>query len=433
MKPTIFQRPPVRSSSNTKYLAMTYAANTPILGQTALLPFYKQKPLNSRKALFGPSRPQTRAKLENPNAKTRDSENISRPHSAARPFNGHDKANIKINPLSPIINGTKGANKENMPVSLNNQQKTVQKSVEYSAGSIEAYQIGRQIGRGAYAVVKEATHKNKPGRFAMKIYDKYQLWDPQKKRNVTREIDILKKLDHENIVKLFETIDGHKQLFLVFEMIRGGSLYSYIRGKEGRKLDENEAKRIFAQIVDAMRYCHHKGVVHRDLKLENLLLDENKNVKIIDFGFSTCTQPNTKLHMFCGTPSYMPPEIVNKRDYYGPPADIWSLGVLLYAMLSGKFPFKGVTEKDLYRCIARGSYNSLMGVSQSARSLISKILQVDPMKRPTCDDILRDAFMTNVIKKTDANVLLPKINEPPVVFSKTTGFALCGDILKTAK
>ncbi len=413
--------------------AATFSARTPKLGQSK--PLCLIKAACSRKALFRPpARPQTAASYGNMYQKNTkqptklnvrvmaEANRFARPRSAARtlverPRNlGHDGSS---NPVSPMVNKFKQlrvhsnerqlrlcpSGKENVDT-INNMHHANEQSKKLAVVSpkgekrtglgndaLEAYQLGRQIGKGAYAVVREVVRKTDNAKFAVKVYEKYRLMDPQRRRNVNREIQILQKLDHQNIVKLIETVDGTKQLCLVFELVRGGSLYSHIKSKDGRRLDESEARRVFKQILAGIKYCHTKGVSHRDIKLENLLLDERKNVKIIDFGFSTCAAPNAKLHMFCGTPSYMAPEIVSKRDYYGPPADIWALGVVLYAMLVGKFPFKGLTERDLYRSIARGVYAAPAHVSARARALIARMLQVDPSRRPSCEDIANDPFV----------------------------------------
>ena len=129
------------------------------------------------------------------------------------------------------------------------------------------------------------------------------------------------------------------------------------------------------------------NICHRDLKLENILIDERNNVKLIDFGFSICTAPDQKLKIFCGTPSYMAPEIVQKKDYNGFATDIWSLGVILYVILSGNYPFKGQNEKDLFAKISRGLFHMPETIPFEAKRLITKMLSVDHSKRPTAKEV----------------------------------------------
>eukprot|EP01022_Parablepharisma_sp_SALTPOND_P008027 TRINITY_DN135091_c3_g1_i1.p1 TRINITY_DN135091_c3_g1~~TRINITY_DN135091_c3_g1_i1.p1 ORF type:complete len:508 (-),score=40.44 TRINITY_DN135091_c3_g1_i1:1141-2664(-) len=264
------------------------------------------------------------------------------------------------------------------------------------------YEVGKQIGQGAYAVVKEATHKKTLVKYAIKVYEKYRLLDPQRKRSVNREISVLRKLMHPNIVQLHETIDTPKQLLLVLELIKGRSMYSYLKSREGRKLKEDEARSLLKQVVSGISYCHQHNVSHRDIKMENLLLEEGGKVKIIDFGFAACVPANEKLKVFCGTPSYMAPEIVNKQEYLGPPADIWSIGVLMYALLCGTYPFKAESERELYKKIARGVYTFPPHISMNARDLIRKLLQMDPRKRPTGEEVEKDKFFNpNYVEKID--------------------------------
>jgi Serine/threonine protein kinase len=125
------------------------------------------------------------------------------------------------------------------------------------------------------------------------------------------------------------------------EFIGTQSLQAYLKSRESRKLEEAEAKHIFKQVVQGVDYLHKKNIVHRDIKLENLLLGPNNQVKIIDFGFSIITPKDKKLNIFCGTPSYMAPELASRKEYYGHLADIWAMGILLFALLTGHFPFKG--------------------------------------------------------------------------------------------
>jgi serine/threonine protein kinase len=152
------------------------------------------------------------------------------------------------------------------------------------------------------------------------------------------------------------------------EYVNGGSLHGYLKGKPNRQMAEIEAKYLWQQVVFGIHYLHQRNVTHRDIKLENILLDETRTrVKLIDFGFSTCIPHEKKVKIFCGTPSYMAPEIVSKIEYAGPPADIWALGVLLYALLCGRFPFKGQNDKELYSNICKQDLPIPDHISRSAR------------------------------------------------------------------
>ncbi len=267
------------------------------------------------------------------------------------------------------------------------QQASVQVEASAGAGKISNYSICGQVGQGAYAAVKAAVHKATGQKVAIKVYEKYKIADSQRKTCVNREIRVLQRLTHKNIVQLYETIDTPRQLFLVMEMVKGSSLYSYVRSRPGRKLDQQECMRLFSQVVAGIEYCHKHNVVHRDIKLENLLLDEHHNVKIIDFGFSIFAAADQRLKIFCGTPSYMAPEIVSKKEYFGQPADMWSLGILLYTMLCGTFPFRGAGERELFRAIARCQFTYPPTVSAEARDIIGKMLRLDPQKRAAAGEV----------------------------------------------
>lgn len=252
---------------------------------------------------------------------------------------------------------------------------------------VKGYIINGQIGQGAYAIVKQGVNKATQERVAIKMYEKFRISDAQRKAGVSREISLLKRLSHPHIVKLHETIDMPRQLWLVMELACGRSLHSYVKARAERKLGEKEAVKVFRQVASGIEYCHRMNVTHRDVKMENVLVDELLNVKIIDFGFSICSAPTQHLKVFCGTPSYMAPEIVNKEKYLGPPTDVWSLGILLFALLAGHFPFRGVTEKDLFRSITRGVVKYPAEMGEEMRSLIEKMLQVNPTKRATAFEV----------------------------------------------
>lgn len=176
-----------------------------------------------------------------------------------------------------------------------------------------------------------------------------------------REIHLLRQLSHPNIIQLFEAIETPRNIHIVMEYVNGSSLHRYVRRRSSRKVDEGEARRLFRQIVEAVKYCHDNNIAHRDIKMENIILDQSGMPKLIDFGFST-KGIDKNLKLFCGTPSYMSPEIVARKEFMAGPADVWALGILLFALLSGTFPFRGINERDLYRKILKGSFDVPDGI-----------------------------------------------------------------------
>ena len=262
----------------------------------------------------------------------------------------------------------------------------------YDKISIGDFKMEKQLGQGSYASVKLAYEKASNKKYAIKIYEKYRLTDPHRMNNVKREISILKKMDHNNIIKLYYALDEKRQIFLIMEYIGHMSLHSYLKSKPGRRLDEKEAKKLFFQIVQAVNYCHAKNIVHRDIKLENILLDENMTIKVIDFGFSITIPASKKLNIFCGTPSYMAPEIVNKTLYNGHATDVWALGILMYVLLHGNFPFKGIDDKDLFRKISKGKFDMNENLSKECKGLIHMILKVNPTERVNTNQILQNSW-----------------------------------------
>jgi serine/threonine protein kinase len=270
--------------------------------------------------------------------------------------------------------------------------------------SLSGYTVQKVLGRGAYAVVRLALHNDSGKKVAIKTYERYQIIEPIKKNNLLREIEILKKLDHPNIVKLKETIEGKKHFHLVLEYVKGSSLYNFIKSKPNGALEEVEARRIFKQVLSALDYCHEQSVAHRDIKLDNVLLDKKFNVKIIDFGFSTLN--DEKSRVFCGTPSYMAPEIVGRKDYHGLNADIWALGILLYAMVCGKMPFKAYNDKELFRRIEKGSFSFPNNCNETLRNLLNKMLDINPRRRPSIKALLEDDWVNSrsIFRSTTQNI-----------------------------
>uniref|UniRef100_A0A915NXA5 Protein kinase domain-containing protein n=1 Tax=Meloidogyne floridensis TaxID=298350 RepID=A0A915NXA5_9BILA len=201
----------------------------------------------------------------------------------------------------------------------------------------------------------------------------------------------MKQLDHPNIVKLYQVIENETTLYLVMEYASGGELFDYLVA-HGR-MKEKEARAKFRQIVSAVQYLHSKNVIHRDLKAENLLLDSAMNIKIADFGFSNTFSPGNKLDTFCGSPPYAAPELFQGKKYDGPEVDVWSLGVILYTLVSGSLPFDGQNLKELRERVLRGKYRVPFYLSTDCENLVKKFLVLNPARRGTLETIMRDKWM----------------------------------------
>ncbi|XP_054423726.1 MAP/microtubule affinity-regulating kinase 3 isoform X4 [Pteronotus mesoamericanus] len=209
--------------------------------------------------------------------------------------------------------------------------------------------------------------------------------------NLFREVRIMKILNHPNIVKLFEVIETDKTLYLIMEYASGGEVFDYLVA-HGR-MKEKEARAKFRQIVSAVQYCHQKRIVHRDLKAENLLLDADMNIKIADFGFSNEFTVGSKLDTFCGSPPYAAPELFQGKKYDGPEVDVWSLGVILYTLVSGSLPFDGQNLKELRERVLRGKYRIPFYMSTDCENLLKRFLVLNPIKRGTLEQIMKDRWI----------------------------------------
>ncbi|CAD8182890.1 unnamed protein product [Paramecium pentaurelia] len=256
---------------------------------------------------------------------------------------------------------------------------------QHFSNNIENYLIQEQIGQGSYGIVKVGLNLLNGQQVAIKIYERIKIIS--KKEYIRKEIQILSSLQHPNIVQLLDVIYTDTQVQLVMEYVGPLSLRAYLKQQPNKLIPETEAKNIFLQVVKAIDYCHSKNIIHRDIKLENILIKDNK-IKLIDFGFSSFIEHKTT--SYCGTPSYMAPEIILKIDY-GKPADIWSLGILLYVMLHGKFPFQGKEQKELFSKIKTGIFSS-NGISQQAQRLINNMLRVRSYERCNTKEIIKDQW-----------------------------------------
>eukprot|EP01137_Pigoraptor_chileana_P023150 Opistho-2@88994 len=252
----------------------------------------------------------------------------------------------------------------------------------------------KDIGKGAFATVYEATHRVTGKRFAVKVIDKDDLV-PAEREGMLAEVAILKLAHHPNIVALRDVFETPEKLYLVMELCTGGELLDVLQ--EG-PLSEEEARPIVRQLGRGIAYLHDLGIIHRDLKPSNILFQSSgtNDVKICDFGYSKFARPTEGLHDPCGTLKYWAPEIVKKEDH-NKAVDMWTLGILTYSILTGVFPFGGNDEEELLESIAKGKFNCLnsnyKALSESAKDLIRNLLKLDPSKRLTATQVLEHPWV----------------------------------------
>ncbi|KAK8869825.1 hypothetical protein IAR55_000393 [Kwoniella newhampshirensis] len=268
---------------------------------------------------------------------------------------------------------------------------------------IGPWRIGRTIGKGASGRVKIAKH-SKTGQYAaIKIVPKHALLMTSRMSmseagvkhdkavlGIEREIVIMKLVDHPNVMSLYDVWETAKELYLVLEYVEGGELFDYLVS-QGR-LPPDEASRYFQQIIAGVDYCHRFNICHRDLKPENLLLDAEKNIKIADFGMAALEPSDKLLETSCGSPHYASPEIVAGMSYHGAASDIWSCGVILFALLTGRLPFDDENIRVLLQKVKTGRFSMPADLPNDAKDLIMRMLVVDPERRIPMHDIMRHPF-----------------------------------------
>lgn len=274
--------------------------------------------------------------------------------------------------------------------------------------TIGHYEMDKNIGEGNFAKVRLARHSITGQQVAIKIIDKNKL-DKATSKKLFREVRIMRLLSHKNIVKLYEVIDTPDELYLIMEYVSGGEIFDYLVA-HGR-MKEKDARRHFRQIVGAVAYCHNLHIIHRDLKAENLLLDEHMNVKIADFGFSNQFLPGQKLNTWCGSPPYAAPELFQGKEYSGPEVDVWSLGVVLYVFVCGSLPFDGSNLAKLRARVIAGKFQIPFYMSPDCEKFIKKMLVIDPAKRITVDQMLQEKWYTEGCENEPPQVINPSQNQ----------------------
>mmetsp|Transcript_20354 Transcript_20354/g.23463 ORF Transcript_20354/g.23463 Transcript_20354/m.23463 type:complete len:443 (+) Transcript_20354:202-1530(+) len=277
------------------------------------------------------------------------------------------------------------------------------------------YELGRTLGSGSFSKVKLGVD-DQGNQYAVKIIDKEQLIREHMEEQLKREISIMRMLNHPNIVKLYDVLQTQNNIYLVLELVTGGELFDRI--VSAKRFDEDTGRKYFQQLVTALHYCHKQGIAHRDLKPENLLVDDKGNIKITDFGLANLQPLNSPGHLMktvCGTPNYVAPEVLKERGYNGPCADVWSCGVILFVMLAGYLPFDDPQLNALFAKIDKGEYRMCKTFTDGVKDLVTKMLQVDPTKRPSLDAVIRHPWFAKNFDRAVFDALNGNLVQPDEV------------------
>lgn len=255
--------------------------------------------------------------------------------------------------------------------------------------------VAKTIFVGAFGEVRKCLHRKTKALRAVKVVNKSYL-DQEKQQKLINEITILKRLDHPNILRLYEFFQDQKRYFLVTELCNGGELFDKIA--EETYFQERDAAKIIKQVLSAVNYCHQRGIVHRDLKPENILLNRDSNdpkVTLIDFGTAATLAPGKKFTIRFGTSYYIAPEVL--KFSYDEKCDIWSVGVILYLMLVGYPPFNGKDEKKIQEAIKKGRYqlteDEWANISPEAKDLVAGMLEYNPRQRMSALEALKHPWI----------------------------------------
>nr|XP_029718055.1 LOW QUALITY PROTEIN: uncharacterized protein LOC109412146 [Aedes albopictus] len=275
----------------------------------------------------------------------------------------------------------------------------------------QRFDIIKKLGQGTYGKVQLGINKETGQEVAIKTIKKSKIETEADLIRIRREVQIMSSVQHPNIIHIYEVFENREKMVLVMEFAAGGELYDYL--SERKVLSEEEARRIFRQVATAIYYCHKHKICHRDLKLENILLDENGHAKIADFGLSNVFDEQRLLATFCGSPLYASPEIVKGTPYLGPEVDCWSLGVLLYTLVYGAMPFDGANFKRLVKQISQGDYFEPKKPSR-ASPLIREMLTVCPQRRANIEQICNHWWVNEGYEGSCLDLAEELANQTPV-------------------
>ncbi|XP_046441053.1 nascent polypeptide-associated complex subunit alpha, muscle-specific form-like isoform X6 [Daphnia pulex] len=305
-------------------------------------------------------------------------------------------------PPPPDVNNIMGGIEQTVGVRMHNHRRKLR----------QRFDLVRKLGQGTYGKVQLGINKETGQEVAIKTIKKAKIETEADLIRIRREIQIMSSVRHPNIIHIYEVFENKEKMVLVMEYAAGGELYDYL--SQRKVLNEAEARRVFRQVASAVYYCHKHNICHRDLKLENILLDESKTAKIADFGLSNVFDDRRLLTTFCGSPLYASPEIVRGTPYHGPEVDCWSLGVLLYTLVYGAMPFDGSNFKRLVKQISSGEYYEPPDKPSTASPLVRHMLLVDPAKRANVEDICSHWWVNEGYGESCLEVAEELANQTPV-------------------
>lgn len=256
---------------------------------------------------------------------------------------------------------------------------------------IHDYTLLEEIGHGAFSTVYSGKKNTSPDLVAIKVIDIQLVEKDGDKERLQREIDVMALLKHENIIQLHDFFSDEFRFFLVLDYCPGGDLYSII--SQSKHFRETQIAYVFQQIVSAVGYCHNRGVAHRDLKPQNVLVTTFPYVKISDFGLCGYISDDKRMKTFCGSPFFSAPECLKQVQYDGKKSDIWSLGVILFELATGEHPWNPTNTPVMIKQITTANYTIPKGINPALEDLIRSLLKVRPNERPSCEQILQHPWL----------------------------------------
>ncbi|KAF7664606.1 hypothetical protein LDENG_00171720 [Lucifuga dentata] len=305
--------------------------------------------------------------------------------------------------------GEHGVSQERLPLPSLTVPRELLRSFPHSK-RVGSYLVGKMINKGSFAKVMEGLHIGTGEKVAIKVIDKKKArQDSYVLKNMKREPRIHQMVRHPHIVVLLETLETENSYYMAMELCAGGDLMDRIC--ERKRLEEREVRRYTRQILSAVEHLHKYGIVHRDLKIENFLLDEHNNIKIVDFGLSNTLKAESLslelLNTQCGSPAYAAPELLAHRKY-GPKVDVWSVGVSMFAMLTGTLPFtvEPFNIKQLHQKMVNGEISSIPSdISKGAVAFVLSLLEPDPAKRPSVRAAMEERWINEGYAKKPLHTL----------------------------